>query len=79
VTTQSGPRLGAARERLDAEPGGPALTGLEVVVVGPELEDEPLVDVAQVVGGRGVAVGVAEEGVRERRVLRVVRGVVRHR
>ena len=49
------------------------------LVVGLELEDEPLVDVAQVVLRRDVPVGVGEEVVRELRVLLVVREVVRHR
>ena len=84
-------RLGATAEGFDAEPGRPALAVLEVVV-GTEVEDEPVLDVAQVERRRGVAVGVGAEVVRKCGVwgvlrvlrvlcvLRVLRGiVVRHR
>ena len=45
-----GARLGAAAERLDVEPGGPALAVAEVVV-GAEVEDEAGVDPVERVDG----------------------------
>jgi hypothetical protein len=72
-------RLGASAEGFDAEPGRPAPAVLEVVI-GAEFEDEPVVDVAQVVRRRDVAVRVGAEAVRKCRVLGVLREiVVRHR
>ena len=73
--------LRSTAERLDAEPGRPPLVVAEVVVVGPEVEDEALVDVAQGVRRWDVTVGVGDEVVGKGPVrgAGVLREVVRHR
>jgi hypothetical protein len=76
--------LRATAEGFDVEPRRPALAVVELAV-GTEVDDEPFVDVAEVVRRWDVAVGVGDEVVRKGsfrwdRVSGVLREVVvRHR